>query len=129
MANAPASASRRPRFEAAAMTWSSAGDAWSLTRRRSWRSRGGGTRGRYHAGACPLACRRPASHGAVPVIDTAAGGADGADGQVRQAPARAAWAGVQTVPQRFGAAHLRQRLPGGLEDVAGAFQDDHERVP
>src|SRR6266852_6117091 len=125
----PATARSRYRLEAAAIRWSSDGDPSRLTRRRSWRSKGGGIApdGIMLAPACsPALGGEPSGR---PGDTPFRGGADGEDGEVRQAPARAARPGVQAVPQRPGAAHLRQRLPGSVEDVAGAFQDDHERVP
>src|SRR6266545_1171667 len=53
----------------------------------------------------------------------------GATRQVREAPARAAWHPLQAVRRRARPARLRQRVAGGLEDVARALEDDRERVP
>src|SRR5436305_9536903 len=48
---------------------------------------------------------------------------------MREAGKGAAGPRAQALQQRPGPAHLRERLAGGVEDVARALQDDHERVP
>src|SRR5436305_2794189 len=48
---------------------------------------------------------------------------------MREAPEGASRAGLPPVQQRARAAYLRQRLARGVEDVARAFQDGHERIP
>src|SRR3954466_1411038 len=48
---------------------------------------------------------------------------------MREAPEGASRAGLPPVQQRARPAHLRQRRARGVEDVARAFQDGHERMP
>src|SRR5262249_60478973 len=55
--------------------------------------------------------------------------ADGADGQLCKAREGTSGPGVQALEQRARPAHLREHFSGCVEDVAGALQDDHERVP
>src|SRR5207302_1768955 len=61
--------------------------------------------------------------------DAHEGDCDAADRQVRKAREGIAGPRFQAVEQRAGPAHLRQHLAGRVEDVAGALQDGHERVP
>src|SRR5258708_7318738 len=108
--------SNTTRFEAAAMTPSSQGMPGRLKNAR--RSRSMGTQLHY-----PWRSGGVTSGGSIRRLF------NGADGEVREARQGAARVGIQAVQQRVGPAHLRERLAGGVEDVAGTLQDDHERVP
>src|SRR5438094_7414576 len=123
-------ASRSQRFDAATISGSRTGEPAWFTQRRICRSKGGATAAPYHRRPARRATSRAAVEPWRASGDTqGAGGADGADGEVRKAPARATRARVQAVSQRAGSAHLRQHLARGVEDVAGTLQDGHERVP
>src|SRR5258705_551718 len=52
-----------------------------------------------------------------------------ADGELRKAREGAAGSRVQALEQRAGPKGVRKHLAGGLEALARAFQDGHERVP